>query len=213
MRWVNLRGGGEFGEQWHQDGMLLKKQNVFDDCIGAAQYLITEGYTKSDRLAFRGASNGGLLAGAMITQRPDLFRAVICEVPLLDMIRYPQFGSGQTWIPEYGSPKDPEQFNALYAYSPYHHVVPGAAYPSVLFWTDVADDRVDPMHARKMAAELQTATSSTNPILLRVETQGGHGGGDQVKKNIERGTDIWGFLIHELGAQAPGDAQKPIISD
>ncbi|MCE0483645.1 MAG: prolyl oligopeptidase family serine peptidase [Methylacidiphilales bacterium] len=200
---VNLRGGGEFGEQWHQDGMLLKKQNVFDDCIAAAEYLVNNGYTSPNRLAFRGGSNGGLLAGAMLTQRPDLFRAIICEVPLLDMIRYDQFGSGKTWVPEYGSPDDPEQFKALYAYSPYHHVVPGTKYPAVLFCTAANDDRVDPMHARKMAAELQADTVGTNPILVRVETQSGHGGGDQVKKTVEYGTDIWGFLIHELGAKTP----------
>jgi len=198
---VNLRGGGEFGEQWHHDGMLLKKQNVFDDCIAAAQYLIEQGYTKPERLALRGGSNGGLLAGAVLTQRPDLFRAVVCEVPLLDMIRYDKFGSGKTWVPEYGSPQDLSQFKALYAYSPYHHVKPHAAYPSVLFCTAANDDRVDPMHARKMAAALQAATGSPNPILVRVETQSGHGGSDQVKKTIDYATDIWGFLIHEMGMQ------------
>jgi prolyl oligopeptidase len=198
---VNLRGGGEFGEQWHQDGMLLKKQNVFDDCIAAAEYLVHEGYTKPERLAVRGGSNGGLLVGAVITQRPDLFRAAVCEAPLLDMIRYPLYGGGKTWIPEYGAPDDPDQFKALYGYSPYHHVVPGTAYPSVLFCTPQNDDRVAPMHAFKMTAELQAATNSSNPILLRLETQSGHGGGDQVSKSIDYGTDIWGFLIHELGAQ------------
>jgi prolyl oligopeptidase len=202
---VNLRGGGEFGEQWHQDGMLLKKQNVFDDCIAAAEYLISQGYTKPERLAVRGGSNGGLLAGAVLTQRPDLFRAVVCEAPLLDMIRFDQFGSGKTWVPEYGSPQDPDQFKALYAYSPYHHVKAGTPYPSVLFCTPQNDDRVAPLHALKMAAALQAATSSPHPILLRVETQSGHGGGDQVSKTIEYGTDIWGFLIHELGAQPLGD--------
>jgi prolyl oligopeptidase len=202
---VNLRGGGEFGEQWHQDGMLLKKQNVFDDCIAAAEYLIREGYTKPERLAVRGGSNGGLLVGAVLTQRPDLFRAVVCEAPLLDMIRYPLFGGGKTWIPEYGSPDDPDQFKALYAYSPYHHVKSRTPYPSVLFCTPQNDDRVAPMHAFKMTAALQAATSSPNPILLRLETQSGHGGGDQVSKTIEYGTDIWGFLIHELGAQSPGE--------
>jgi prolyl oligopeptidase len=207
---VNLRGGGEFGEEWHQDGMLLKKQNVFDDCIAAAQYLVREGYTKPERLAVRGGSNGGLLAGAVLTQHPELFRAVICEVPLLDMVRYDQFGSGKTWVPEYGSPNDPEQFKALYAYSPYHHVIPGTKYPAVLICSAANDDRVDPMHARKMAAALQSATSSTNPILLRVEAQSGHGGGDQVKKTIEYGTDIWGFLIHELGARPP---DEPVRQD
>jgi prolyl oligopeptidase len=200
---VNLRGGGEFGEQWHQQGMLLKKQNVFDDCIAAAEYLIQQGYTAPNRLALRGGSNGGLLAGAVLTQRPDLFRAVVCEAPLLDMIRYTLYGGGKTWIPEYGSPEDPDQFKALYAYSPYHHVHPHTPYPSVLFCTPQNDDRVAPMHAFKMTAALQAATSSPNPILLRLETQSGHTGGDQVSKSIEYNTDVWGFLIHELGATAP----------
>jgi len=198
---ANLRGGGEFGEQWHKDGMLLKKQNVFDDCIAAAECLINEGYTKPDRLAVRGGSNGGLLVGAVITQRPDLFRVGVCEAPLLDMIRFPLYGGGKTWIPEYGSPDDPDQFQALYNYSPYHHVKPGTAYPAMLFCTPQNDDRVAPMHAFKMTAELQAATSSPNPILLRLETQSGHGGGDQVSKSIEYGTDIWSFMIHELGAK------------
>jgi prolyl oligopeptidase len=210
---VNLRGGGEFGEKWHQDGMLLKKQNVFDDCIAAAEYLIREGYTKPERLAVRGGSNGGLLAGAMLTQRPDLFRAVVCEAPLLDMVRYSQFNSGKTWIPEYGSPDDPEQFKALYAYSPYHNVKPGKPYPSVLFCTPQNDDRVAPMHAFKMAAALQAATNSPNPILLRVETQSGHGGGDQVKKTIEYGTDIWGFLIHELNTPPQVAPEKQDVTN
>ena len=209
---VNLRGGGEFGEQWHQDGMLLKKQNVFDDCIGAAEFLVNQGYTQAERLAFRGGSNGGLLAGAMLTQRPDLFRAIVCEVPLLDMIRYDQFGSGKTWVPEYGSPKDRAQFEALYAYSPYHHVVKGNAYPSVLLCSAANDDRVDPMHARKMTAALQAATSSSHPILLRVESQSGHGGGDQVKKWVDYGTDIWGFLIHELGAKPNGLSENSNVT-
>jgi prolyl oligopeptidase len=200
---VNLRGGGEFGEQWHQDGMLLKKQHVFDDCIAAAEFLIAKGYTKPEHLGLRGGSNGGLLVGAVLTQRPDLFRAMVCEVPLLDMIRYVKFGSGMTWIPEYGSPENEAQFKALLAYSPYHHVKKGTAYPSVLFCTAANDDRVDPMHARKMAAALQAATGSPNPILVRVETQSGHGGGDQVKKTIDYATDIWGFLIHELGGKTP----------
>jgi prolyl oligopeptidase len=201
---VNLRGGGEFGEQWHQDGMLLKKQHVFDDCIAAAEYLIAQGYTKPERLALRGGSNGGLLVGAVLTQRPDLFRAMVCEAPLLDMIRYDKFGSGKTWVPEYGSPENEAQFKALLAYSPYHHVVKGTKYPSVLFCTGANDDRVDPMHARKMVAELQAETGSPNPILLRIEPQSGHGGGDQVKKTIEVGTDLWSFLIDQLGAKPPG---------
>jgi len=137
----------------------------------------------------------------------------VCEVPLLDMIRYDQFGSGKTWVPEYGSPDDPEQFKALYAYSPYHHVKPGTPYPSVLICSAANDDRVDPMHARKMAAVLQAATNSPNPILLRVEAQSGHGGGDQVKKTIEYGTDIWGFLIHELNTPAHGELENQDASN
>jgi prolyl oligopeptidase len=209
---VNLRGGGEFGEQWHQDGMLLKKQNVFDDCIAAAEYLIRSGYTQPERLAVRGGSNGGLLVGAVITQRPDLFRAAVCEAPLLDMVRYTLYDGGKTWIPEYGSPEDPDQFKALLAYSPYHNVKRGTAYPSVLFCTPQNDDRVAPMHAFKMTAELQAATSSPHPILLRLETQSGHGGGDQTSKTIDYGTDIWSFMIHELGATPLGETQNPVVS-
>ncbi len=210
---VNLRGGGEFGEQWHRDGMLLKKQNVFDDCIAAAKFLIAEGYTRADRLAVRGGSNGGLLVGAVVTQRPDLFRAAVCEAPLLDMVRFPLFGGGKTWIPEYGSPENGGQFKALYAYSPYHHVVPHTPYPSVLFCTPQNDDRVAPLHALKMTAELQAATSSSNPILLRVETQSGHGGGDQVSKTIQMGADIWSYMIHELGASPPEQPANQDVSN
>jgi len=210
---VNLRGGGEFGEQWHRDGMLLKKQNVFDDCIAAAKYLIDAGYTSADRLAVRGGSNGGLLVGAVITQRPDLFRAAVCEAPLLDMIRFPLFGGGKTWMPEYGSPENEDQFKALLAYSPYHHVVPHTPYPSVLFCTPQNDDRVAPMHALKMTAELQAATSSSNPILLRVEKQSGHGGGDQISKTVQMGADIWSFLIHELGTNPPEEPLSPSASN
>jgi len=198
---VNLRGGGEFGELWHQEGMLLKKQHVFDDCISAAEYLIHQGYTSPAHLAVRGGSNGGLLVGAVITQRPELFRAAVCEAPLLDMIRYPLYGGGKTWIPEYGSPNDADQFKVLHGYSPYQNVKLGTAYPSVLFCTPQNDDRVAPMHAFKMTAALQAATSSPYPILLRVETQSGHTGGDQTSKSIEYGTDIWSFMIHELGAR------------
>jgi prolyl oligopeptidase len=202
---LNLRGGGEFGEQWHHDGMLLKKQNVFDDCIAAAEFLIQKGYTSPQHLALRGGSNGGLLVGAVITQRPDLFRAAVCEVPLLDMIRYPQFGSGKTWETEYGSPDNAEQFKALYAYSPYHHIVPGTKYPALLMCTAEDDDRVDPMHARKFVAKMQADTASGLPVLLRLETESGHGGGDRISKTIHQGMDVWGFLIHELGANPLGD--------
>src|SRR5207245_5726726 len=152
---ANLRGGAEFGEDWHRAGMLDKKQNVFDDFIAAAEYLIAQKYTDKDHLAIRGGSNGGLLVGAAFTQRPDLFRAVVCQVPLLDMLRYPHFQIAKLWIPEYGSAEDPKQFDFVYAYSPYHHVKAGVEYPAILFMTADTDTRVDPMHAKKMAALMQ----------------------------------------------------------
>jgi prolyl oligopeptidase len=196
----NLRGGGEYGESWHQGGMLERKQNTFDDCIAAAQWLVSAGYTSAERLAVAGGSNGGLLAGAMLTQRPDLFRAVVIQVPLLDMLRYHRFLIARLWIPEYGSADDPEQFRWLSAYSPYHRVRDGAAYPAVLLATAESDTRVDPMHARKMAARLQAATSSDRPVLLRLESKAGHGAGKPVSKLIEELSDVWGFVVHELGA-------------
>jgi prolyl oligopeptidase len=195
----NLRGGGEYGEQWHRDGMRENKQNVFDDFIGAAEFLIREGYTKSDRLAIAGASNGGLLVGAAMVQRPELFRAVVCNVPLLDMVRYHLFGSGQTWISEYGSADDPTLFEVLYGYSPYHHVKKGTSYPSMLMMTADSDDRVDPLHARKFTAAIRWATSNDRNILLRLETNAGHGGGDMVKKRVEQDVDMYQYLFHELG--------------
>jgi prolyl oligopeptidase len=199
----NLRGGGEYGEEWHKAGMGAKKQNVFDDFIAAAEYLVKEGYTKPERLAIRGGSNGGLLVGAALTQRPDLFRAVICAVPLLDMVRYHLSGSGKTWIPEYGSAEDPAQAKTLYAYSPYHHVKPGTKYPAVLLMSADADDRVDPMHARKMAAALQAASTSGLPVLLRIEPHSGHGGADLVKQAVEQSADSYAFLMDILGLKGP----------
>jgi prolyl oligopeptidase len=198
---ANLRGGGEYGEAWHRAGMLDKKQNVFDDFVAAAEWLIASKYTSKERLAIRGGSNGGLLVGAALTQRPDLFRAVVCEVPLLDMVRYHNFQIARLWVPEYGSAESPEQFRWLYAYSPYHHVTPGTAYPAVLLATADSDSRVDPMHARKMAARLQVATSSDRPILLRTESKAGHGIGKPVSKQIEDATDIWSFLFWQLGLE------------
>lgn len=195
----NLRGGGEYGESWHKAGMREKKQNVFDDFIGATEYLIDQGYTKSERLAIRGGSNGGLLVGAAMVQRPELYQAVICAVPLLDMVRYHLFGSGKTWISEYGSADDAAMFPHLYAYSPYHHVKEGVAYPALLMQTADSDDRVDPMHARKFVAAVRYATSSERPVLLRVETNAGHGGGDMVKKDVELWADTYAFLFEQLG--------------
>jgi prolyl oligopeptidase len=202
---ANLRGGAEFGEDWHRAGMLGKKQNVFDDFIAAGEYLIAQKYTDRDHLAIQGGSNGGLLMGAMITQRPDLFRAVVCAVPLLDMLRYQNFQIAKLWIPEYGSADDARQFDWLYAYSPYHHVKPGQEYPAILFMTGDTDTRVDPMHAKKMAAlmqaEAKNGASKDRPILLRIETKAGHGQGKPVTKQIEENTDMYSFLFWQLGVK------------
>src|SRR5215467_2475733 len=199
---ANLRGGAEFGEDWHRAGMLGKKQNVFDDFIAAAEYLISQKYTDKDHLAIRGGSNGGLLMGAALTQRPDLFRAVVCQVPLLDMLRYQNFQIAKLWVPEYGSADDPKQFDWLYAYSPYHHVKAGTEYPAILFMTADTDTRVDPMHANKMSALMQEAAengkSRERPILLRIDTKAGHGAGKPVTKQIEEFTDIYSFLFWQL---------------
>ncbi|HXI04264.1 MAG TPA: prolyl oligopeptidase family serine peptidase, partial [Candidatus Saccharimonadales bacterium] len=203
-----LRGGGEFGETWHRAGMLESKQNVFDDFIAAAEHLIREGYTGPERLAIRGGSNGGLLVGAALTQRPDLFRAVVCRVPLLDMIRYHRFRIARLWIPEYGCSEDPEQFRWLIAYSPYHNVRDGVAYPAVLLTTAEADSRVDPMHALKMAARLQQAQAAPErPVLLRVESRAGHGAGKPLSKQLDEQVDVWSFLFRELGVDPPAAAQ------
>jgi prolyl oligopeptidase len=202
---ANLRGGAEFGEDWHRAGMLDKKQNVFDDFIAAAEFLIAQKYTDKEHLAITGGSNGGLLMGAALTQRPELFRAVICQVPLLDMLRYQNFQIAKLWVPEYGSAEDPKQFEWLYAYSPYHHVKPGTEYPAILFMTSDGDTRVDPMHAKKMAALLQAEAangqSRERPILLRIETKAGHGVDLPIGKQIEEYTDIYLFLFSQLGAK------------
>jgi prolyl oligopeptidase len=197
----NLRGGSEYGEEWHKAGMLGNKQNVFDDFIAAAEWLISKGYTNPSKLVISGGSNGGLLMGAVLTQRPDLFKVVICANPLLDMIRYHKFLIARLWIPEYGSSEDSIQFQWLLAYSPYHHVRNGTPYPSTLLLTADSDTRVDPMHAMKMTARLQSATSSDAPILLRFETQAGHGAGMPLFKEIEEYTDIWSFVFWQLGIQ------------
>ena len=195
----NLRGGGEYGEAWHDAGRGANKQNVFDDFIASAQWLIDRGYTQPGRLAIRGGSNGGLLVGAVMTQRPELVGAVVCEVPLLDMVRYHLFGAGPTWIGEYGSADDAEQFQTLFAYSPYHRVQRGAPYPPLLMNSADSDDRVDPNHARKFVAAMQWATPQTNPVLLRVEAQAGHGGADSVRSRIESAVDTLSFLRATVG--------------
>jgi prolyl oligopeptidase len=195
----NLRGGGEYGKRWHDDGRLGKKQNVFDDFIAAAEFLVRERYARPERIAISGGSNGGLLVGAAMVQRPELFGAVVCAVPLLDMVRYHLFGSGRTWIPEYGSAEDAAQFAFIHAYSPYHHVKPGAKYPAVLLLSADHDDRVDPMHARKFAAAVQSATASSAPVMIRIERNAGHGGADRVRQAIELYADQFAFLFERFG--------------
>jgi prolyl oligopeptidase len=194
---ANLRGGSEYGEEWHRKGMLHDKQNVFDDFVAAAEHLVKAGYTNPSKLAINGGSNGGLLVGAAMTQRPDLFRVVLCQVPLLDMVRYHLVGSGKTWIGEYGSPENEDDFKALFAYSPYHHVTPGTQYPSLLMLSADSDDRVDPMHARKFVAAVQSA-STGGIALLRIEKHSGHGGSDMVKATVERLADTYAFALSEM---------------
>jgi prolyl oligopeptidase len=200
--WVTaiLRGGGELGEAWHRAGMLANKQNVFDDAIACAEELVAEKVTSPAHLAVMGGSNGGLLVAAVVTQRPALFRVGLSLVPLTDMLRYERFRIAKLWASEYGSASDAEQFKTLYAYSPYHHVKDGTAYPSMLFTTAESDSRVDPMHARKMAARMQAAQGANgHPILLRVESRAGHGQGKPVSKLVDETTDEMSFLFHELG--------------
>jgi prolyl oligopeptidase len=197
----NLRGGGEYGEEWHQAGMKLKKQNVFDDFIAAAEWLIEYQYTRSEKLAIGGGSNGGLLVGACMTQRPDLFGAALPAVGVLDMLRFHKFTIGWAWVSEYGSPDDAEQFKALYAYSPLHNLKPGTVYPSTLITTADHDDRVVPAHSFKFAAALQAAHAGTNPVLIRIETKAGHGAGKPTAKIIEETSDKWAFLTKVLAVQ------------
>lgn len=199
---ANIRGGGEYGEEWHKAGNLTKKQNVFDDFIAGAEYLIAQKYTAPDHLAIEGGSNGGLLMGAALTQRPELFRAVVSHVGIYDMLRVELSPNGVFNTTEFGTVKDPDQFRALYAYSPYHHVQDGTAYPSVLFMTGANDGRVDPANSRKMAARLQAATSSGRPVLLRTSSNSGHGMGTALSENIEQYADGLGFLFDELGVKA-----------
>jgi len=195
---ANLRGGGEYGETWHQSGMRTKKQNVFDDFAAAADYLIQNKYTSPAHFGDCWASNGGLLTGATMVQRPELFSAVLCGVPLLDMVRYEKFGSGRTWSAEYGSVEHEADFKALFAYSPYHHVQAGAKYPALLLLSADSDDRVDPMHARKFAAALQDR-STGGPVLLRIEKNSGHGGADLRRAEVEKGADRYAFALRYTG--------------
>jgi prolyl oligopeptidase len=206
---AGIRGGGEYGEEWHRAGMLANKQQVFDDFHAAADWLVAAGRTSRDRLAIRGGSNGGLLVGAALTQRPDLCRAAVCSVPLLDMLRYHRFLIGALWVPEYGDPDDPEQYKVIAAYSPYQHVVDGTAYPATLITTAESDSRVDPLHARKFAARLQAATADPygRPILVRIERRAGHGVGKPAWKQADEAADTWAFVLWQLGAPVPGTPQ------
>ncbi|MFC7080239.1 prolyl oligopeptidase family serine peptidase [Halorussus caseinilyticus] len=196
---ANLRGGQEYGERWHREGMRENKQNVFDDFFAVAEGLIEREYTRPERLTAMGRSNGGLLVGAAVSQRPDLFGAVSCAVPLLDMLRFHRFLLGESWTVEYGSPDDPEDFAYLREYSPYHNVERGTEYPAVLFETAAGDTRVHPGHARKMTARMQAANASENPILLRTETDAGHKTGRPTSMVVAEELDRWGFLYDRLG--------------
>ena len=194
----NLRGGGEYGEEWHQGGTKLNKQNVFDDFIAAGEWLIENGYTKTEKLAIQGGSNGGLLVGACMTQRPDLFGACLPAVGVMDMLRFHKFTAGRFWVDDYGSADDPKQFAAIYKYSPYHNVKPGTKYPATMVTTADTDDRVVPGHSFKFAAALQAAQTGDAPNLIRIETRAGHGAGKPTSKIIEEVADQWAFLVKSL---------------
>ncbi len=199
----NLRGGSEYGESWHKAGMLGNKQNVFDDYIAAAEWLIENQYTRPEKLAARGGSNGGLLVGAAMTQRPELFRVVICSVPVLDMLRYHKYSVARYWIGEYGDPENPEHFKWLIKYSPYHNVTPNAHYPATFIDTADSDMRVDTMHAKKMTAKLQQANVSKYPIIFKLQRRAGHGLTAPISKRIEDYADSFAFIFHELGISLP----------
>jgi prolyl oligopeptidase len=196
---ANLRGGGEYGEDWHQAGMKLKKQNVFDDFIAAAEWLIGDKYTRKEKLSIGGGSNGGLLVGACVTQRPDLYGATLPAVGVMDMLRFHKFTIGWAWTSDYGSADDADEFKALYAYSPLQNIKPGTKYPPTLITTGDHDDRVVPAHSFKFAATMQAAQSGDNPVLIRIETRAGHGAGKPTSKQIEEAADKWAFLVKELG--------------
>ena len=198
---ANLRGGGEYGEEWHKAGTKLNKQNVFDDFIAAAEWLIEHRYTQPKKLAIQGGSNGGLLVGACLTQRPDLYGACLPSVGVMDMLRYHRFTAGRYWVDDFGSADDPEEFQALLAYSPLHNIKPDVCYPPTLVTTADTDDRVVPGHSFKFTAALQAAQSCDNPILIRIETRAGHGAGTPTSKIIEEITDEWAFLVKVLGIE------------
>jgi prolyl oligopeptidase len=200
---ANLRGGGEFGESWHAQGALTHKQNVFDDFIAAAEHLIAENYTTRDKLAILGGSNGGLLMGAVMTQRPELFHAVVSLVGIYDMLRVELGSNGAFNVTEFGTVKDPDEFKAMYAYSPYHHVKDGTNYPAVFMQTGATDGRVDPMHSRKMIARLQAATASGKPVFLSINSHAGHGIGSALSIRVNQQADMLSFLFDQLNMRLP----------
>ena len=198
----------EYGEAWHQAGTKLNKQNVFDDFLAAAEWLIDNHYTRPDKLAIQGSSNGGLLVGAAITQRPELFGACLPAVGVMDMLRFHKFTAGRYWVDDYGSSDDPEQFAALRAYSPYHNIKPGTNYPATMVMTADTDDRVVPGHSFKFAARLQQAQAAAAPILIRIEIRAGHGAGTPTSKLIDRAADQWAFLVKHLNMDPPDPDQR-----
>jgi prolyl oligopeptidase len=213
---VTLRGGGEYGEEWHQAGTKMQKQNVFDDFIGAAEWLIREGYTDRDHIAIVGGSNGGLLVGACMTQRPDLFRVAIPQVGVMDMLRYHKFTIGWNWAPDYGTSEDSkEMFEYLKGYTPLHNLKKGTTYPATLVTTADHDDRVVPAHSFKFAARLQECQSATQqqnqkplpPTLIRIDTKAGHGGGKPISKDLEEQADIYSFILYNMGLTYPKEAK------
>lgn len=196
---ANIRGGGEYGEEWHQAGMLLNKQNVFDDFIAAAEYLINNKYTSSEKLAVEGGSNGGLLIGAVINQRPDLFKVALPVVGVMDMLRFQKFTIGWSWVTDYGSSEDSTGFNNLIKYSPLHNIKSGLKYPATMVFTSDHDDRVVPAHSFKYIAKLQETYNGKNPVIIRIETDAGHGFGRSIKKIIDEQADKWSFVFYNLG--------------
>ncbi len=198
----SIRGGGEYGDDWHRAGTMAKKQNVFDDFVAAAEWLVSHDITSPKRLAIYGGSNGGLLVGAVLNQRPELFGAAVAAVGVMDMLRFHKFTIGWAWVSDYGSPDDPKAFSWIYAYSPLHNIRKGAAYPAVLVTTADHDDRVVPAHSFKYAAALQAAQGGDAPVLIRIETKAGHGAGKPTTKQIEEAADLYAFLTRTIAAPA-----------
>ena len=205
---ANLRGGGEYGEEWHRAGTKLNKQNVFDDFIAAALWLIDNHYTNPQKLAIQGGSNGGLLVGAVMAQRPDLFGVALPAVGVMDMLRFHKFTAGRFWVDDYGSSDDPEEFEALKKYSPYHNLKPGVDYPATLITTADTDDRVVPGHSFKFAARLQQSHTGETPVLIRIETRAGHGAGKPTSKIIEEISDMWAFAAKNLDMKLPASFKQ-----